>query len=123
MSLFDTLLIAHLLGDWILQTEWQAQNKERGWGALLGHVVVYHLFVLGGCLLYLDAENPIVYVVVILLAVSHLILDRRHVTIKLMSVLHRQRNGPAEQWLVVAFDQAVHITLLGVAAWVLTRGV
>ena len=40
MSLFDKLLVAHLVGDWLLQTEWQALNKSRNYRALFSHVSI-----------------------------------------------------------------------------------
>jgi hypothetical protein len=49
-TVFLALLASHLLGDWVVQTDEQAANKTRAWGALLGHVARYHL-VMGGLLL------------------------------------------------------------------------
>ena len=46
MSLFDSLLVAHLVGDWLLQTEWQALNKTKNWRAMWAHVAVYHILIL-----------------------------------------------------------------------------
>ena len=47
MSLFDKLLVAHLVGDWLLQTEWQALNKSKNYRALLSHISTYSLVILG----------------------------------------------------------------------------
>lgn len=41
MSPFDFLLIAHLLGDFPLQTSWMAINKMNKWLPLLAHSIVY----------------------------------------------------------------------------------
>lgn len=36
-----TLLSVHFVADFVLQTNWQAQNKSRNWNALTRHVAVY----------------------------------------------------------------------------------
>ena len=36
-----SLLVAHFLGDFVLQSDWMATNKSRNWFALLQHVCVY----------------------------------------------------------------------------------
>ena len=47
MTTFELLLLTHLLGDYLLQTEWQALNKSKNWVALWTHVGVYHALMLG----------------------------------------------------------------------------
>ena len=120
MSLFDALLVAHLFGDWILQTDWQARNKGDRWIALLAHVVIYHAVILV-VMLYFLGSRPGVYVAVLLLALTHILLDRKHTTLWLMQTFHRSNGAVPERWLMIAFDQAVHIVLLGIVAFVLTR--
>lgn len=39
-----SLLVAHFLGDFVMQTDWMAVNKSKRWDALFGHVCVYSLF-------------------------------------------------------------------------------
>ena len=50
VEIFVVLVVSHLLGDYLLQTDWQALNKRGGLGrnpearrALLSHVSVYTL--------------------------------------------------------------------------------
>ena len=62
-----------------------------------------------------------VWLVIGIIALSHLLLDRQTTTIWLMQRLHNSGNGTPERWLMVAFDQALHIVLLGITAFVLTR--
>jgi hypothetical protein len=40
-TVFLVLLARHFLGDWVLQSDWQATNKTRSWAAL-AHVASYH---------------------------------------------------------------------------------
>ncbi len=35
------LLACHFVADFILQSDWMAQNKSKDWGALALHVVIY----------------------------------------------------------------------------------
>lgn len=39
---FLLVLAGHLLGDFVVQTDRQAANKERSWRADLSHVLTYH---------------------------------------------------------------------------------
>ena len=41
MTLVLVILIAHFVGDFILQSDWMAVNKSKRWDALALHVVVY----------------------------------------------------------------------------------
>ena len=115
MTLFESLLLAHIVGDWLLQTEWQALNKVHNWRALLSHVVVHHLVVLGVLLARFGFQDIRVFVVVGLLAVSHAILDRHWPVVWLMRALKHIVVRPPERWLTIVIDQAIHILLLGLA--------
>ena len=41
MSIIYTLLVAHFIGDFALQSNWMALNKAKRWDALVWHVLVY----------------------------------------------------------------------------------
>ncbi len=118
MTLFEYLLLAHVLGDWVLQTEWQAVHKRDNWRALITHVVVYHAIVLAVLLWQAGPGRPGLYAVVAFLAVSHATLDRWTV-IPLMRLLRIAVTREPERWLVVAVDQSLHLLLLGAAVWLL----
>jgi len=121
MTAFETLLMAHILGDWIFQTEWQAVNKERQWRAMLTHVAVYHAIVVVGLGLRFGFADPRVYAVVAGLAVVHTILDRRRPLRRFMRAMRITTTREAEPWLAIAVDQSLHLLALGAAALVLTR--
>jgi hypothetical protein len=121
VTLFESLLLAHILGDWLLQTEWQAMNKARSWRAMLSHVLVYHVVVLAVLVAKLGYRNPYVYMIVASLAISHGILDRSGIVSWLMRTLRISVERPPERWFTVAIDQSIHILLLGLATWVLSR--
>jgi hypothetical protein len=43
MSLFDTLLIGHFVGDFLFQTAWMADGKKKRIVHLIVHAAVYTL--------------------------------------------------------------------------------
>lgn len=115
MTLFESLFVAHLAGDWLLQTDWQARNKERNWVALLGHVAVYHLLILAVLWLRLGIGNVRVYTVVFVLAVTHALMDRRWPFVGFLRAVRVIGPDPPQPWVLVLMDQAIHILLIGLA--------
>ena len=121
MTLFETLLIAHVVGDWLLQTEWQATNKATNWRALLTHVVVYHAVVLAALLWRAGPGNSSVYLVVLGLAVIHPIMDRKQSVEWFMRAMRISVRREPSGWLASAVDQSLHLVWLAAATVVLTR--
>jgi hypothetical protein len=121
MSLFDSLLIAHLVGDWMLQTEWQALNKMHNWRAMWTHVLVYHALVLGVLWAHFGFDDLRVYAAVGALALSHAFFDRRWPEIAVMRALRIIVDREPERWLLIAVDQVIHVVLLGLAAFYLMQ--
>ena len=120
MTLFESLFLAHILGDWILQTEWQAVNKSTSWRALLTHVFVYHVVILVVLGIRIGWTHPLVYEVVLALAVTHILLDRFSV-VPLMRALRITVDREPDRVLELAVDQSVHLLLLGLATLLLTH--
>jgi hypothetical protein len=121
MTLFESLVIAHLIGDWLLQTEWQALNKIHDWRAMFSHLLVYHAVLLTVLGVRFGFDEPVVYGVVGVLAVLHGILDRRGFTQWLMKTLRISVQRAPDRWLSMAVDQTLHIVLLAGAAVFLSR--
>ena len=79
------LAISHLVGDYLLQTEWQARNKAGGLGsdplarrALLAHVGTYTLAFVPALIWLADVEGGGVAVLAALaIAIPHLVIDDR----------------------------------------------
>ena len=119
MSLFDWLLVAHLVGDFLLQTPGMARGKEESWGWLAVHVALYMLplsAVLGG---YIAGQGlprlslMTVAVAWFVLAGSHALLDRRGFTRWWMRHI---LGVSSDHWLSVAVDQVFHIVILALVA-------
>jgi hypothetical protein len=111
-SAFDILLIAHLIGDFLLQTEWMAKYKADRWIPLLAHCLVYTFSV--SLLAYLFVPNGLSLWAIVLVFVSHVILDRRSFVYfwyrKVMQV-----TDDRSKWLMIICDQVFHLIILGVA--------
>ena len=120
MTVFETLIVAHVVGDWILQTEWQAVNKAHNWRALWSHVFVYHAIVLVALVARFGLDNSRVYLAVAVLAATHALLDRGWPVQRLMRLLRVTVDRPQDRWLTTAFDQSIHIVLLALATLYLT---
>jgi Protein of unknown function (DUF3307) len=122
VEVFALLLVSHLAGDFLLQTEWQALNKPGGVGrdpvarrALLSHIATYSLPLLP-VLVWLGTEIGAAAVGVgALVVVPHLLQDDgrpvfwfiRHV---------KKVSGRPDDLLVLAVDQSAHVlALLGAA--------
>jgi hypothetical protein len=115
---FLVLLSSHLVGDWVIQSDWQATNKTRSWAALAAHVGRYH-FVMGLLLLV-----PVVrdgwpagkaLAVLAVSAATHALIDRRWPVRALMRVAGSPGFATIE-WGVIAVDQALHLSILAMLA-------
>jgi Protein of unknown function (DUF3307) len=115
------LLISHAVGDVLLQTDWQALNKVRGFGDPLSRrALAHHLatYILGfaPALVWIGSKTSAARAieVAVLVAIPHLLIDDgRIVRLWLHRVKGVQRPGAA---LTIAVDQSLHLVcLLGAA--------
>ncbi len=117
-EVYLALLISHLAGDFLLQTEWQAMNKRGGLRrdpekrrALLMHGLTYTAAYLPA-LVWLGGELGGLGAVACALAITlpHVIIDDAWVLFTWMSRV--KHNDEPETWLVAAVDQTFHIVCL-----------
>jgi hypothetical protein len=116
MNLFEWLLVGHLIGDFLLQSDNTARRKGQHWRWMLRHVGIYML-VLGVVLLGYALATPtplwsIVLVWLFLLA-THVALDRRGFTQTWMRLVGMSPDHP---WLPIVVDQVFHVLTLAVSA-------
>jgi len=115
------LLVSHAAGDVLLQTDWQALNKVRGFTdrvarrALLQHVASYTIAFIPA-LVWIGTRTTAWRAVLVaaLVAIPHLLIDDgRLVRLWLAQVKRAQRPGAG---LTIAVDQVFHaLCLLGAA--------
>jgi hypothetical protein len=120
-AVFAAFLVCHLTGDLLLQTEWQALTKVRGFGdpegrrALISHVSTYTLPYLP-VLIWVGVDRGAIRAVVValLIALPHIVIDDgRFVRGWLRQVKHSPDPAPSLRLMV---DQSFHVVcLLGVA--------
>jgi hypothetical protein len=109
MSPIVAVLVAHLLGDWVLQTDWAAAKKMTNWWAMLEHLLTYHIALMLALALS-TASAPIAWMTVGISFVTHGFLDRRWPVVWLME--HTGSQPFSRTWGVIAVDQALHLSIL-----------
>ena len=114
MNLFEAMLVGHLTGDYILQTRWMALNKEKKIGPLAVHSAVYSASVF----LFAWPVQMMPVAAVLLVFVSHAILDRRaFVRWWMRHVSGIRENQPESPFVRTIIDQGFHIIVLALAAY------
>lgn len=112
MTVFEWLIAAHLVGDWLLQTSYQVTNKDRGrWlnRALLTHCAAYTLCI--AAVLWAQNISPwwLTWVFV-----THAVLDYRRPVEWWRRVVTRNTDAPL--WLIIVTDQVFHVLVLVIVA-------
>ena len=108
MNLFEWLLIGHLVGDFLLQTGWMAEKKEKEIWPLVAHSLVYTASV--GLLALLGGGLSLPAIALIFL--THLLLDKRSFVNFWTYQITRSNNS---MWLKIIIDQSWHIIILAFA--------
>jgi hypothetical protein len=125
VSVFVAFFVAHLVGDYLLQTDWQACNKRAGLGsdpvarrALITHVTTYTLAYVPA-LIWIGSELDVAWAVLAaaLIYFPHLLIDDgRAVSLYLVRVKGVDEvNLP----LAASVDQSFHVLSLFLVALLL----
>jgi hypothetical protein len=123
VEIFAAFFVCHLVGDYLLQTDWQARNKPNGLGrdplarrALLSHIASY-TFAFVPALIWIGDEIGAAEAVGIgaLIATPHLIQDDGRL---LKAYIRRVKGDTAltERSVAAAVDQSFHILALFLTA-------
>jgi hypothetical protein len=112
------LLVGHLVGDFLLQNDWMAQNKKTRTVPCLVHVGFYTFAVCycAGWLAYPAAW--------LLVGVPHFLIDRTQFVRWYMQKCGQDAfaQPPMAPWSIIAVDNAMHALCLLWAAWVMAGG-
>lgn len=118
-----TFFMCHLVGDYLLQTDWQARHKHRGLSrdrvalrALVSHVVTYS-FAYVPAVVWIGAEQGtgVALVAIAGISIPHLLQDDGRL---IALYLARVKNCDAREapFVAAAVDQTLHlVTLFGLA--------
>lgn len=111
LTLFEALVITHLIMDWIFQWKWEALNKTKKWLALCFHCSVYTVGFIPVFLVY-----KVSFLWLILLFVSHFIIDQGNFKTWLLENFKRVKkediSETAWQILLTGVDQVLHFAIL-----------
>jgi hypothetical protein len=119
---FAAFLVAHMVGDYLFQTDWQARHKRGGlsgdrvaFRALVAHVTTYTIAFIPA-LIWIGVETDAVVAVVsaVLIFIPHLIVDDgRLVRFYLARV---KRADGFDVGLAASVDQTFHVLSLSLVA-------
>ena len=124
VEIFAVFSVCHLVGDFALQTEWQAQHKRGGLGpdstarrALVSHVATYTLAFVPAVIWLWDSIGAAALAVAAVIFATHLIQDDGRLIDSYMRLV---KNTTAEGRTLVAVmvDQTFHMLLLFAVALV-----
>jgi hypothetical protein len=125
VSVFAGFLVAHLVGDYLFQTDWQARNKSGGLSrrgesgrALLSHVASYTAAYLPAFVwIGADLDPGWAVVAAVLVFVPHLLIDDGRLV--RLYVSRVKRADGLDVSLAAAVDQSFHVLSLWLLAMLL----
>jgi hypothetical protein len=104
--MFWYLLLAHFLGDFVLQNDWLVRKRDNIWFLSL-HASIHFLLMI----LLVGSYRIVIWPYLLLLAFIHLVQDR----------IKNNLVNKRPDWLRVSFviDQFIHYIAIGVVVWLL----
>ena len=122
VEVFAVFVVCHLVGDYLLQTDWQATNKRGGLGpdresrrALASHILSYTLAFVPAFVWLAEDLGAELIAVVALIAIPHWIQDDgRLLSLYMDRVKHVRGPNPS---LAAAADQSFHFVALLLVAF------
>ena len=107
-----SLLVGHMLGDFILQNDWMAAKKTKSSDACAVHCLIYTLALLATCWWFLPWWTyPVI-------GLAHFPVDRWRLARKCMDLTGQANfaTGPFAPWSVIIVDQTMHFVVLYLVA-------
>ncbi len=118
VEVFAVFVVCHLVGDYLLQTDWQATHKRGGLGpgreprrALASHILTYTLAYVPAFIWLAGDIGALLLAVVPLVAIPHWIQDDG----RLLTLYLRTVKGPGaagNKTVAAAADQSFHLLAL-----------
>jgi hypothetical protein len=103
-------IYAHLIGDYVLQNDWMAQNKKTKTIPALAHSISYMIpFLLCG----------LSWWQMILIFVQHFAIDRTQFVMWFMRIKGSEgfSKGPCAPWSIILTDNILHIIWVAFVVW------
>jgi hypothetical protein len=118
VEVFAVFVVSHLVGDYLLQTEWQALHKHGGLSgtvemrrALLSHIATYTMAFIPALVWLWSTDGPGVFGVAALIAIPHLLQDDGRLLYAYARAVKKADLG-ANRGLALAVDQSFHVLAL-----------
>jgi hypothetical protein len=118
VEVFSVFLVCHLVGDYLVQTDWQAAHKRGGLGpnresrrALLAHITTYTLAFVPALIWLAGEIEAWVIGVAALIALPHMVQDDGRLLERYIAFI---KGEPATRnaAVVAVVDQSFHIVVL-----------
>lgn len=105
MELFSSLVVGHLVGDFLLQTNWMAEKKDEKWAPLIIHCFLYTAAVA----LFALLAGGLNILPILIIFISHIIIDKANFVDLWAKYVTR---SPENTWLRIIQDQVWHLLIL-----------
>lgn len=127
-EIFAVFVISHVVGDYLLQTEWQALNKHGGLTgtpqmrmALFSHVAVYTLCFIPAFIWLWHSDGPAVFGLAALIFIPHFVQDDGRLLASYARAV-KKADLARNPGLAAAVDQSFHLLALFLTALLASRG-
>jgi hypothetical protein len=117
-EVFAVFVVCHLCGDFLVQTDWQATNKQGGLSgnrvarrALLSHATIYTLMFIPAVIWITSQKSALAVALLAVIFVPHLVQDDARVLMGWNRVVKRSALPPGDP-IYMAVDQAFHVVFL-----------
>jgi len=112
MNIFTWLIIGHLVGDWMLQNDWMARGKARGFftQAIFVHCTVYTLTLLATLWIATNklSQSPPYSTFLLIIFISHWLIDGGNLAAHWVRWWRQSRL----LFVRIMVDQTLHILVL-----------
>lgn len=119
MNTFNWLLLGHLIGDWLLQNDWMASQKQQKLFSTAGfvHFTIYTIIVSGIVWLFCSENQGLVHYLRVsgIVFGSHWLIDGTPLVERWMRFYGQD---PDRDFVRIIIDQTLHLMVLGVVSMV-----
>lgn len=128
------IILAHLLGDYVFQNNWMANQKTSRWGPALIHGAIHSLIYYALAVWVAPLETPLWQIIlgVLVIGATHAVIDRYRLVKQAIWGINQaaprssrytwaeaKANAGYEEktpvwmktWLMIIFDNTVHLTI------------
>jgi hypothetical protein len=108
IDLLAWLIVGHMVGDFLFQTRWMAENKGSQWDALLIHCFLYTIIIA----VFALPAGGLTWWSLLFILLAHIVLDRRGFTRWWLKNINKADDM---FWLMIVHDQTWHLLALVIA--------